>query len=141
MSVTLMWRRFDPSSSPSASLGRSPIFSARTCGELSPVAAAISHLNSGLLIGRAGSLFSELPISLRNSGLCGFGTVLEIRIFREAYESKELGVLRRSSDRQEHPISNSHTSRFESPAPASQFGAQRNYENSRFGRICSVRLA
>src|SRR3981189_1178655 len=32
-------------------LGRSPVFSARTCWQLSPFAAAISHLNSGPLIG------------------------------------------------------------------------------------------
>lgn len=67
-------------------LGRSRVFSARTCRHISPVEAAISRLNSGLQIDRAGSLFSEWPISLWSSGLCGFGTVLEIRMFREAYE-------------------------------------------------------
>jgi hypothetical protein len=75
------WRRLDPSSSPSASLAEAPVFSARTCWQFGPVAAAISHLSSGLTIGRAGSFFSERPISLRSSGLCGFGTVLEIRMF------------------------------------------------------------
>jgi hypothetical protein len=40
-------------------LGRSRLFSARGCGQLSPVLAAISDLISGLLIGRVGSFFSE----------------------------------------------------------------------------------
>src|SRR3982074_3124301 len=68
-------------------LGRSRVFSARTCRQLSPLAAAICSLNSGPLIGKAGSFFSEWPISLRSSGLCGFDTVVEIRMFRGTYES------------------------------------------------------
>jgi hypothetical protein len=35
------------------------VFSGRTCWHLSPVTAAISHLNSGLLLGRARLLFSK----------------------------------------------------------------------------------
>jgi hypothetical protein len=64
----------------------------------------ISRLNSGHLLGRARSLFSERPIYLRSSGLCGFGTVLEIPTFRRAYEFPRKEVLRLLSDRREHPI-------------------------------------
>jgi hypothetical protein len=74
-------------------LGRSRIFSARDCWQLSPVLAAVSDLSSGLLIGRGGSFFSEWLISLRSSGLRGFSTVLEIPVFREAYEFQRNGVL------------------------------------------------
>jgi len=59
-------------------LGRSCLFSARGCGQLSLALEAIFDLSSGLLIGRVGSFFSEWLISLRGSGLCGFGTALEI---------------------------------------------------------------
>jgi hypothetical protein len=52
---------------------------------ISPILAAISDLSSGLLMGRAGAFFSEWLISLRSSGLRQFGTVLEIRMFRDAY--------------------------------------------------------
>ena len=48
------------------------------------MAAAISHLNSGLLLVRARSLFSERPIYLRSSAFREFGTVLEIPTFRRA---------------------------------------------------------
>jgi hypothetical protein len=67
-------------------LGQSRIFSSRDCWQLSPVLAAISNLSSGLLIGRGGLFFSDWLISLRSSGLRGLSTVLEIRVFREAYE-------------------------------------------------------
>jgi hypothetical protein len=43
-------------------------------------------LNSGPLIDGVGSFFSEWHISLRSSGLREFGTVLEIRVFRDVYE-------------------------------------------------------
>jgi hypothetical protein len=62
----------------SASLAEAVYSLPELVGNLSPVAAAISHLNSGLQIGRACSFFSEWPIYLRSSGLCGFGTVLRI---------------------------------------------------------------
>jgi hypothetical protein len=52
---------------------------------ISPLFVAISDLSSRPLIGRVGSFFSEWLISLRSSGLRQFGTVLEIRIFRDAY--------------------------------------------------------
>src|SRR5450631_136655 len=67
-------------------LRRSRVFSTRTCWHLSPMVAAISHLNSGLRLGRARPIFSERPIYLRSSALRGFGTVLEIQGFRVAYE-------------------------------------------------------
>jgi hypothetical protein len=62
--------------------------------DLSPIAAAISHSTSGLLLGRARSLFSKRPIYLRSSGLRGFGTVLEIPTFRRAYQCPRKEVLR-----------------------------------------------
>jgi hypothetical protein len=51
-----------------------------------PILAAISDLSSGLLIGKVGSFFSEWLISLRSCVLREFGTVLEIRVLRAAYE-------------------------------------------------------
>jgi hypothetical protein len=72
-------------------LGRCSTFSAWLCGRLSPTAAANSHLNSGRLLSRARSLFSEGPIYLRSSGLREFGTVLEIPTFRGAYNLKRKG--------------------------------------------------
>ena len=74
-------------------LGRSRLFSAQLCWQLSPVLAAISDLSAGLLIGKVSSFFSKWPISLRSSGLRGFGTVLEIRVFREAMTANEIGIL------------------------------------------------
>ena len=116
-------------------LGRSGIFSARTCWQLSPVAAAISHLSSGLLIGRDGSFFSEWPIYLRSSGLCGFGTVLEIRTFREAYEFYGNEVLQLLSDRREHPISNSPYRGSNPGAPAIHSRLRPSFpRNARMGR-------
>jgi hypothetical protein len=67
-------------------LRRSRLFSARRCWQLSPSLAAISDLGSGLLNCIARSFFSEWLDSLPISGLRGFGTVLEIRVFRAAYE-------------------------------------------------------
>jgi hypothetical protein len=67
-------------------LRRSRLFSVRECWQLSPLLAAISDLSSGLLIGRVRLFVSEWLISLQSSGLSGFGTVLEIRVFRGAYE-------------------------------------------------------
>jgi hypothetical protein len=45
-------------------LGSILLFSARECGQLSPVLAAISDLSFGLQIGRVGSFFSEWVIYL-----------------------------------------------------------------------------
>jgi hypothetical protein len=73
------WRRFDTSSSPYDSLAEVVYSPCETCWQLSPVSPAILNLSSGLLIGRAGLLFSERAVSLRSSGLYRFGTVLEIR--------------------------------------------------------------
>jgi hypothetical protein len=47
------WRGFDPSSSPSATLAEATYSPRQFLGNLSPITAAISHLNSGLLLGRA----------------------------------------------------------------------------------------
>src|SRR5258707_7460026 len=69
--------------------------------------AAISHLSSGLPIGRAGLLFSERPVSLRSSGLHPFGTVLEIRTSGVTYELQQKYVLPLLSGRRERLISNS----------------------------------
>ena len=66
-------------------LAQGRVFSGWTRGQLSPVTAAISHLSSGVPIGRAGLLFSERPVSLRSSGLRPFGTVLEFQMFRVTY--------------------------------------------------------
>jgi hypothetical protein len=93
--------------------------------QLSPIAAAISHLSSGLLIGRARSLFSDRPISLQSSGLRRFGTVLEIRMFRETYEFQRKEVLLLLLDRREHPISNSPYRGSNPLAPGRQSGAPR----------------
>ena len=67
-------------------LRRSLLFSARECWKLSPVLAAISDLGSGLLLGRVPPFFSKWLVSLQSSGLYGFGTILEIRVFQDAYE-------------------------------------------------------
>jgi hypothetical protein len=71
---------------------------------IKPIAAAISHFSSGLLLARARSLFSERPNFLRSSGLRGFGTVLEIPTFQRAYESQRRDVLWLLSDRRERPL-------------------------------------
>jgi hypothetical protein len=92
----------------------------------SPVTAAISHLSSGLLIGRVGLLFSERPVSLRSSGLHRFGTILEIRTFRITYDFRRKEVLRLLSDRRECPISNSPSRGSNPPTPARQSGGRRN---------------
>jgi hypothetical protein len=91
----------------SASFGEALYSLRELVGDLSPVVAAISHLSMGLKIGRAGSMFSERPVSLRSSGLRNFGTVLEILTFRRTYEFQRKVVLRLPSDRRERPISNS----------------------------------
>ena len=88
----------------SATLPEAPYSPRQFLGKLSPITAAISHLNSGLLLGRARSLFSERPISLRSSGLRTFGTVLEIPTFRRTCEFRGKEVLRLLSDGREHPI-------------------------------------
>jgi hypothetical protein len=67
-------------------LGRSRVFSARTCWELSPITAAIFSFGLQTSNWQSRLILSEWPISLRSSGLCGFATVLKIRMFREAYE-------------------------------------------------------
>lgn len=54
------WRRFEPSSSPSANLPRQHILRG-VRGQIAPAIAVISHSNSGLRIGGAGLLFSESP--------------------------------------------------------------------------------
>ena len=100
--------------------GRGRVFSGGSRGRLSPVTAGISHLSFGLPIGRAGLLFSERPVSLRNSGLHPFGTVLEIRTFEATYELQRKEVLPLLSDTRERLISNSPSRGSNPPAPASQ---------------------
>jgi len=78
------WRRFGPSSSPSASFATAARSLRENVG--TEALAAISHLSSGLLIGRVRPFFSEWRNSLQSSGRGGFGTVLEIHVFRAAYE-------------------------------------------------------
>ena len=63
-------------------------FSMKVCGHLGPVTAALSHIRSVLL---GGALFSEWPIYLRSFELCGFGTILEIRMFPRASDFNEVG--------------------------------------------------
>ena len=65
------------------------VFSRRIRWQLSPAAAAISNLSSGLPTGRAALLFSARPVSLRTSGLHPLGTVPEIRSFRVTYEPQQ----------------------------------------------------
>jgi hypothetical protein len=63
-SSRLLWatrRRFDPSSSPSASLASAPLSPAGLHCKRSPISTAVLHLSSGLLT------FQNLPIILRNS--------------------------------------------------------------------------
>jgi hypothetical protein len=86
-------------------LAEGRVLSRRSSGQLSPVTVAISRLIFGLPIARAGLLFSERPVSLRSSGLRRFGTVFEIRTFRDAYEPSRKEVLRILSDRRGRPIS------------------------------------
>ena len=101
------------------------VFSRRSSWQLSPVAVAISRLRFGLPIGRAGLLFSERPVSLRSSGPRRFGTVLEIRTFRVAYEPQRKEVLRLLSDGRGRPISNSPSRGLNPATPAKQSGAER----------------
>jgi hypothetical protein len=99
-------------------VGSNPTLSARSpqavyspgelVGNLARVTVAISRLRFGLPIGSAGLLFSDRPASLRSSGLDRFGTVLEIRTFRVAYELWRKEVWRLLSDGRERPISNRH---------------------------------
>ena len=98
---------------------RGRIFSAKLLSDLSPIAAAISHLNSGLLLGSERSLFSERPISLQSSGLRRFGTVFEIPTFRRTSEFQRKEVLPLLSDGREEliPIRNIEV-RVLSPQPA-----------------------
>ncbi len=56
-----------------------------------PNIAAIFDSSSGRLYGEVTSFFSKWPISLWSSGLRGFGTGLQIRVFREAYEHQRKG--------------------------------------------------
>jgi hypothetical protein len=53
---------------------------------LTPVLAAISDWSSGPPSGKIRAFFSEWLISLQSSGLCGFGTALEIRVFGDTCE-------------------------------------------------------
>src|SRR6267378_5524843 len=125
----------------SSNLSRSATLAEAACspgefvGQLSPIAAPISHLSSGLLLGRGSSLFSERPIYLRSSGLRGFGTVREIPTFRRAYELQQkigsatpLGQARASESNSPYRGSNP-------PAPATQSGVRpRSPRNARMGR-------
>jgi hypothetical protein len=61
------------------------------------VLAAISDLGPGLPDGSARPFFSEWLNSLQTSGLRGFRTVLEIRVFRAAYEFPKKGLFGGSS--------------------------------------------
>src|SRR3981081_2033310 len=63
-------------------LSQSRVFSRRVRWQLSPVVLAISNSSSGLPPGKVALFFSEMPVSLRTSGLHPFGTVLKIRSFR-----------------------------------------------------------
>src|SRR3979411_1281621 len=63
-------------------LSQSRVFSRRVRWQLSPVVLAISNSSSGLPTGKVALFFSEMPVSLRTSGLHPFGTVLKIRSFR-----------------------------------------------------------
>jgi hypothetical protein len=74
---------------------------------ISPILAAIFDLRSGRLYAEVSSFFSKWPISLWSSGLRGFGTVLQIRVFREAYEHQRKGVLEPLSNRRDQPSSKS----------------------------------
>ena len=65
----------------------------------------ISDLSSGLRTGRNVLLFSERPVFLRTSGLNPFSAVLEMRLFRVAYELRGMGFGKYFSDRREPPIS------------------------------------
>jgi hypothetical protein len=108
--LQLRWstrRRFDPSSSPSASLPNAAYSPGRTRGQLSPITAVIPQLSSVLSIGKAGLLFSERPVSLRSSGLHPLGTVFEIRTFRATCKLQRKVVFPLLSDRLELLIFNS----------------------------------
>ena len=106
---------------------------------ISPVTAAISHLSSGLLIGRVGLLFSERPVSLRSSGLHRFGTVLEIRTSRITYDFQRKEVLRLLSDRRECRISNSPSRGSNPPAPANHSSVRVSFPTkARKGLTCRL---
>jgi hypothetical protein len=97
-------RTLSSNHSRSATLAEATYSPRKFLGNLSPITAANSHLNFGLLLDRACSLFSERPIYLRSSALRGFDTVLEILTFRSTYEFQRKEVLRLLSERREHPI-------------------------------------
>ena len=101
------------------------MFSARVCAAIKPNRGRFSHLSSGLLLGRARSLFSERPIYLRSSGLRGFGAGRVIPTFRRAYELQQkigsatpLGQARASESNSPYRGSNP-------PAPARHSALQR----------------
>jgi hypothetical protein len=75
---------------PSASLAEG-MRSLRELLAIKPSASGDSHLNSKLLTGRAGLFFSEWPISLRSSGLCGFVRFSKFQCFEKLNNCSELG--------------------------------------------------
>jgi len=66
--------------------GQRGVFSGLIDEQFNPVFAAISDLASVPWLGRILVFLSETPIYLRTCGLRSFSTVLEIAMFRGAYE-------------------------------------------------------
>jgi hypothetical protein len=95
-------RRFDPSSSPSATLAKATYSPRQFLGNLSPITTAISHLHAGLRLGRA------CLIVLRKAHLSPKLCTPRLRYgFRNSNVSKSLRIstkkiLRLCSGRREH---------------------------------------
>jgi hypothetical protein len=124
-------RSVEESPTLSVSLPKAGYSSGWTRGQTSPVIAAIYHLSSGLPIGKAGLVFSEMPVSLRSSRLHLFGTVLEIRTFGPTYELQRKEVLPVLLDRRGRLNSNSPCRGSNYPASARQFQRRGKFPSSR----------
>ena len=74
-------------------LGRSRLFSAQLCRQFTPVLAAISDLSSGLLNRQSQLVLLQMAHFSLELWTRGFGTVLQTRVFREAYERQQNGIL------------------------------------------------
>src|ERR1700730_14727720 len=74
-------------------LGRSRLFSAQGCWQLSPVFAAISDFNSRLLIGRVGSFFSDGSFLSGALGSADSVRFAKFECFERLMSSNEMGFL------------------------------------------------
>jgi hypothetical protein len=120
-------------------IARAPAFSGRNRRLKSPTIEAISRLSFGFPIGRAGSIFSERPVSLQSSGLHRFSTVLQNSNTSSWLWTSSEGGFHTSLGRREHPISNLPSGGSIPPAPARhcdvRSGSPRNARTGRKSRL------